>query len=72
MKQNPGKIGFSIQAVLKVVSAPARFWERGARCFVMRRGSTIGEGGDTTISSPGRSPKQPRPGRGLHDPLHGP
>ena len=35
------------------------------------RGSTIGEGGDTTISSPGRSPKQPRPGRGLHDLLHG-
>ena len=31
------------------------------------RGSTIGEGGDTTISSPGRSPKQPLPGIGLHD-----
>ena len=39
-----------------------------------RRGSTIGEGGDTTISSPGRSPKQPLPGmrlHDLHDPLHG-
>ena len=35
------------------------------------RGSTIGKGGDTTISSPGRSPKQPLPGIGLHDPLHG-
>ena len=27
-------------------------------------------GEDTTILSPGRSPKQPRPGIGLHDPLH--
>ena len=35
-----------------------------------RRGSTIKEGGDTTISSPGRSPKQFLPGIGLHDPLH--
>ena len=35
------------------------------------KGSTIGEGGDTTISSPGRSPKQPLPGLRLHDPLHG-
>ena len=35
------------------------------------RGSTIGEGGETTISSPGRPPKQPLPGTGLHDPLHG-
>ena len=25
-----------IQAVLKVVSAPARFWEHGARCFAVR------------------------------------
>ena len=31
----------------------------------------IGEGGDTTISSPGRSPKQPLPGMELHHPLHG-
>ena len=30
------KIERPIQAVLKVVSAPARFWERGARCFVVR------------------------------------
>ena len=35
------------------------------------RGSTIGEGGETTISSPGRSPKQPLPGMRRHDPLHG-
>ena len=34
-------------------------------------GSTVGEGGDKTISSPGRSPKQPLSGIGLHDPLHG-
>ena len=32
---------------------------------------TIGGGEDTTIPSPGRSPKQPLPGIGLHDPLHG-
>ena len=32
---------------------------------------TIGGGGDTTIPSPGRSPKQPLPGIGLHGPLHG-
>ena len=36
LRQNPGKIGRSIQAVLMVVSAPARLWERGARCFVVR------------------------------------
>ena len=34
------------------------------------RDSTIEEGGDTTIPSPGRSPKQPLPGIGLHDALH--
>ena len=32
---------------------------------------TIAGGGDTTIPFPGRSPKQPLPGIGLHDPLHG-
>ena len=31
-----GQIGRSIQAVLKVVSAPASYWERGARCFAAR------------------------------------
>ena len=35
------------------------------------KGSTIREGGDTTISSPGRSSKQPLTGMRLHDPLHG-
>ena len=37
---------------------------------ILRRGSMIEEGADTTISFPGRSPKQPLPGIGLHDPLH--
>ena len=32
------------------------------------RGSTTGEGGDTTISSPGGLPKQPLPGIGLYTP----
>ena len=39
----------------------------------MYEGSTIGEDGDTTISSPGRSPKQPLlglPGMRIHDALH--
>ena len=31
----------------------------------------IGKGGDTTISSPGRSPKHLLPGIGRYDPLHG-
>ena len=35
------------------------------------KGSTVGEGGCTTISSPGRSPKPPLQGIGLHDLLHG-
>ena len=33
--------------------------------------STIGRGGDKTISSPERSPKRPLLGIGLHDPQHG-
>ena len=33
--------------------------------------STIGGDGDTTISSPGMTPKQSLPGITLHDPLHG-
>ena len=33
---NPGKIGLLIQAVCKVISAPALFWDRGARWFVVR------------------------------------
>ena len=36
LKQNLEKLKRWVQAVLKVVSAPARFWERGARCFVVR------------------------------------
>ena len=36
LTQNPGKIGPLIQAVLEVTSAPARFWNRGARWFVAR------------------------------------
>ena len=36
-----------------------------------QRGSTIGDGGDSTILSPRRSSKQPLPGMRLHDPLHG-
>ena len=36
LRQNQGKTGCSIQAVLKIVSAPARFWECGARYFVGR------------------------------------
>ena len=39
--------------------------------MTLPRGSTIEEGGDTTISSPGRSPKQAFPGIELQDPLHG-
>ena len=34
-RQNRCKIGRLIQAVLKVVSATARFWDRSARCFVV-------------------------------------
>ena len=37
----------------------------------MKSRSTIGGVGDTTIPSPGWSTKQPLPGVGLHDPLHG-
>ena len=36
LRQNPGKIGLMIQAVHDVTSAPARFWDRGARWFVVR------------------------------------
>ena len=44
---------------------------KSERRVLSARGSTIGEGRDATILSPGRSPKQPLPGIGLHDPLHG-
>ena len=36
MTQSPGKIGPLTQAVDEVTSAPARFWDRGARWFVAR------------------------------------
>ena len=36
MTQNPDKIGPLIQAVRKVTSTPAHFWDRGARWFVVR------------------------------------
>ena len=36
LRQNSNKIGRSIEAVLKVVSAPARYWDRGARCLMVR------------------------------------
>ena len=36
MTQIPGKIEPLIQAVSKVTSAPAHFWDRGARWFVAR------------------------------------
>ena len=67
-------------------SRPECLWPRQSRHLVLPRiigaqrkrpdhwmtsCSTIGEGGDTTIPSPGRSPKHPLPGIGLHDPLHG-
>ena len=39
--------------------------------MILKSCSTIGEGGDMTIPSPGRSPKHHLPGIELHDPLHG-
>ena len=36
LRQIPGKIELLIQAVCKVTSAPAYFWDRGARWFVVR------------------------------------
>ena len=36
LRLNQGKIGALIQAVRKVTSAPAHFWDRGARWFVVR------------------------------------
>ena len=36
LTQNSGKIGPLIQAVLEVTSAPARFWDSGARWFAAR------------------------------------
>ena len=36
LRQNPGKLGLLIQAVRKVTSAPAHFWNPDARWFVLR------------------------------------
>ena len=36
LRLNPGKIGLLVQTVRKVTSAPAHFWDRGARWFVVR------------------------------------
>ena len=36
MRQNRCKIGRLTQAVRKVIPAPARFWDLGARWFVVR------------------------------------
>ena len=36
LRQNPGEIRRLIQAVRKVIPAPARFWDRDARWFVVR------------------------------------
>ena len=46
-------------------------WSTSVISVFRERSSTIGEGEDTTIWSPGRSPKQSLPGIGLHDPLYG-
>ena len=46
-------------------------WRPQRQVGIEKSGSTIGEGGDMTISAPGRSPKQSLTGIGLHDPLHG-
>ena len=55
--QQPG--GITAVTLQKIAHVPA-----------LGRGSTIGEGGGTRISSPGRSPKQSLSGIELHDPLH--
>ena len=36
LRQNPDKVELLIQAVRKVTSAPAHFWDRGAPWFVVR------------------------------------
>ena len=49
----------------------SRVYVQQETSYLQQRGPTIGEGGDTTIPSPGRSPEPPLQGIGLHDPLHG-
>ena len=65
-----GSLRSVIPNTLPRVAKP-KYCTRASRTHCLERGSTIGEGGDTTISSPGRSPTQPLSGIGLHDPLHG-
>ena len=60
-----GRVINSMQEMLKLCTS---FDEktRSSECF-----NDWGRGGDTTIPPLGRSPKQPLPGIGLRDPLHG-
>ena len=60
-------MGSCMTSLSEVVSRP----RCGARTHGEKSVPTIGGGGDTTIPSPGKTPKQPLPGMGLHDPLHG-
>ena len=57
---------FSLYQILPVKSY--NWFDHPEHVRVFQR---LGGGGDTTTLSPGRSPKQPLPGIGLHDPLHG-
>ena len=61
----------SLQAGGGACEHPTAPFERPGVCTSASRGSTFGEGRDTTNSSPGGSPKQPLPGIRMHDPLHG-
>ena len=45
-RQNRAKIGCSIQAVPRVVSASARFWNRGRVCFVMLKSFVLEQLGE--------------------------
>ena len=60
-----------MKLVFTTLNEPAPSSTAGQSFYGVERGSTIGEGGDTIISSPGRSPKQTLPGIGLNDSLHG-
>ena len=56
-------------AEIRTRTVPGALLAAGTASTTMR-GSTIGEGGDTTILPPERSPKQPLLGIGLYDRLH--
>ena len=74
-------VASSATATSTRVAAPAAATARGAPATAattpsritpaVASVSTIGRGGDTTIPSPGRSPKHLLPGIGLHAPFHG-